>query len=126
MKLRALIVDDSRVMRNMVIQSLERAKLASFEFTQAEDGLDALDKYDPEMIDIIFADINMPNMDGIDFVTKVRQMKNGSEIPIIMITSEKTVGKMEAALDVAGANTYICKPFTVDELRWKVGKLIGK
>ena len=125
MKLRALVVDDSRVMRNMVMQSLERTNVATFEFVQAEDGVDALSKFDANPIDIIFADINMPNMDGITFVTKIRQTKQGKEVPIIMITSEKTVGKMEAALDVAGANTYICKPFTVDELKWKVGKLLN-
>lgn len=125
MKLTALVVDDSRVMRNMVMQSLQRTNMADFEFVQAEDGVDALSKFDAHDIDIIFADINMPNMDGIAFVTKLRATKCGKEVPIVMITSEKTVGKMEAALDVAGANTYICKPFTVDELKWKVGKLIN-
>ncbi len=125
MNLTALVVDDSRVMRNMIIQSLQRTEVAEFEYVEAEDGIDALAKFDPKLIDIIFVDINMPRMDGISFVSKVRAMKHGAEVPIIIITSEKTVGKMEAALDIAGANIYICKPFTVEELKWKVAKLLN-
>jgi two-component system chemotaxis response regulator CheY len=125
-KLTALVVDDSRVMRNMVKQSLQRTEIADFNFVEAGDGVEALTKFDPHLIDLALVDINMPRMDGINFVTKVREMNNGREVPIIIITSEKTVATMEAALDVAGANAYICKPFTVDELKWKVDKVINR
>lgn len=125
MKLKALVVDDSRVMRTMVMRMLGEAKLADFEFIEAEDGADALSKFNPDHIDIAFVDWNMPNMSGIDFVRKVRANRNARHIPLIMVTSERTMGKMEDALDRAGANAYICKPFTAAELHAKLGKIIS-
>ncbi len=125
-KLTALVIDDSRIMRTMVMNSLGKAELAEFEFIEAEDGLDALEKFDPKAVDIIFADWNMPRMNGIDFVRKVRANKKNLHIPIIMVTSEQTVGKMNEALGRAGASAYICKPFTVQDLQRKIGKLINE
>ncbi|MBI5878014.1 MAG: response regulator [Chloroflexi bacterium] len=124
MKLKALVVDDSRVMRTMVMRMLGEAKLAEFEFIEAEDGVDALHKFSPESVDIAFVDWNMPNMSGIDFVRKVRANRNARHVPIVMVTSERTMGKMEDALDRAGASAYICKPFTAAELQAKLSKII--
>ncbi len=124
MKLRALVIDDSKVMRSMVMQTLNRTGLAEFEFIEAEDGVDAVNKFNVKNTDIVFADWNMPNMTGIDFVRKVRSMGKTEHIPIIMVTSEKTMDKVETALDKAGANAYICKPFTVDDMQRKIGKII--
>lgn len=124
MELRALVVDDSRVMRNMVMESLKRTKLADFTFTEATDGADALDKFNPDLIDIIFVDWNMPNMNGIDFVRTIRENKKTDHIPICMVTSEKTPDKIREALERAGANAYISKPFTVDALQRKLSELL--
>jgi len=125
LKLRALVVDDSRVMRNMVMENLKRTGLAEFIFTEASDGKDALKKFHPKKFDIAFVDIHMPNMDGIEFVDKARERGETENIPFIMITSEKTMGKMTEATD-AGANSYICKPFTTLELRKKLVPIIDK
>lgn len=124
--LRALVVDDSGVMRKMVMQSLSRSELAGFEFTEAEDGVDALSKFDPQKIDIGFVDWNMPKMTGIELVRKIRAMGNTNHIPLVMVTSEKTVSKIEEALDESGADAYICKPFTVEELQRKLKPVIDK
>ena len=124
MKLRALVVDDSRVMRSMVMQELRRSALAEFEFTEAEDGADAVKKFHPGKIDIAFIDWNMPNMSGIEFVRRVRAMGKTEHIPLIMVTSEKTMGKVEEALDDAGANAFISKPFTGEMLDRKLAPLI--
>ena len=124
MKLRALVVDDSRVMRSMVMQQLRRSTQAEFEFTEAEDGVDALKKFHPSKIDIAFVDWNMPNMSGIEFVRRVRSMGKTEHVPIVMVTSEKTVGKLEEALDDAGANAFISKPFTNEILDRKLAPLI--
>lgn len=126
MKLRALVVDDSRIMRRMVMDAVIKTNVATFEFTEAEDGADALGKFDPSAIDIIFADWNMPRMSGIEFVHKVRTMRNTQNIAILMVTSEKTMGKMEIALDKAGADDYVCKPFTVEEMQRKVARVMTK
>ena len=124
MTLRALIIDDSRVMRNMVMQTLRKTDLAEFEFTEAEDGADALSKFHPKKTDIVFADWNMPKMNGIEFVREVRSNKKAAHIPIIMVTSEKSMGKVETALDEAGASEYICKPFTPDQLKRKLAPIL--
>ena len=64
-------------------------------------------------------------MNGIEFVQKVRASnKENADLPIVMVTSEKTMGKVEEALDQAGANAYICKPFTVEQLEQKLATII--
>ena len=124
MKLKALVVDDSRVMRSMVMKEVNASGLGEFEFTEAEDGADALKKFHPSKIDIAFVDWNMPNMSGIEFVRKVRAMAETKHIPVVMVTSEKTMGKVQEALDEAGANAFISKPFTSETLDRKLAPLI--
>jgi two-component system chemotaxis response regulator CheY len=126
MKLKALVIDDSRVMRNMVIQSLQKTKLSEFDFVEAEDGADALTKFNPNEFNIAFVDWNMPNMTGVEFVRKVREKEEFEHMPMVMVTSEKTMGKIQEALDGAGADCFICKPFTVEELQVKLKKVIEK
>jgi two-component system chemotaxis response regulator CheY len=130
MKLKALIIDDSGVMRKMVMKSLTEAKLAEFEFVEAEDGKDALEKLKSDSaIDIAFVDWNMPNMTGIDFVKEARKeatWMGDDPIPMVMVTSEKTLDKVQEALDVAGADGFISKPFTVEELQRKLKKHVEK
>ena len=124
MKLRALVLDDSRVMRNMIMSALRQSDTLEFEFVEGADGVEGLSKFDPKEIDIVFIDWNMPNMSGIEFARKVRAMKSANHIPLIMITSEKTMGKVEIALNDAGVNAYISKPFTPKELHFKVTKVL--
>lgn len=124
-KLKALVIDDSRVMRNMVMDSLRKTNLGEFEFVEAGDGAEALTKFQTDTPDIVFADWNMPKMTGIEFVRRVRASKSNDHIPIVMITSEKTMGKVEEAIDRAGANAYITKPFTVVELEKKLSRIIN-
>lgn len=116
MKLTALVIDDLRVMREMLMDALDKTELAEFEYVEAEDGVDALSKFNPKAIDIVFADWNMPRMTGIEFVRRARANPAASDVPIIMVTSEKTMGKMQTALDKVGANGYVCKPFTAINL----------
>lgn len=124
-KVTALVVDDSRIMRNMVKNTLSRTSLAQFEFIEAEDGENALHVFNSNSaIDIVFADWNMPKMNGIDLVRKIRSSKKNTDIPLVMVTSERTIGKMNEALDSAGADAFICKPFTVIDLERKLGKII--
>ncbi len=118
---KALVIDDSRVMRMMVMKSLQDSRLAEFEFGEAENGEDALAKLGEEPYDVLFVDWNMPKMSGIEFVRATRSSSDYDGVPIIMVTSEKTMGKVEEALDQAGANAYICKPFTTEELQKKLG-----
>ena len=121
----ALVVDDSGIMRKMVMKNLSMSGLAEFTFAQAADGVEALKIFDPETTDVMFVDINMPNMGGLELVRKVREIET-RHVLIVMITSEKTMGKVEEALDDAGADGYIAKPFTSIVLHKKLKPLFDE
>jgi two-component system, chemotaxis family, chemotaxis protein CheY len=123
-KITALVVDDSKVMRLMVIRALNRIVGIEWEYIEAADGAEALGVFNTREFDIGFVDWNMPNMPGIEFVRQMRATGNSDHIPLVMVTSEKTVAKIEEALSDAGANAYICKPFTEDDIAKKVGPLL--
>lgn len=118
--LNALVIDDSRVMRNMVMQTLQQAEIAEFVFTESGSGSEAIGKFDSDTVDIIFVDWNMPGMNGIEFAREVRAMSWANHIPIVMITSETSSEKQQNAYDKARITCYVTKPFTVDEIREKV------
>lgn len=113
---KALVVDDSRVMRNMVMQTLQNSGLAAFEFVEAANGSEGMEKLDSETIDIIFCDWNMPGMNGIEFARHVRATQWISHIPVVMITSESGDGKQQDAFNQARITCYITKPFTVQDV----------
>jgi two-component system chemotaxis response regulator CheY len=125
MELNALVVDDSGIMRKMVMRSLSESGIAEFTFTEASDGQEALDKFDHEVHEMIFVDWNMPNMNGLEFIKAVRQ-KTEHHVPTVMITTESTMGKVEEAVEEAGVDTFICKPFTTDVLKKKLNPLFEK
>lgn len=114
-KIKALIVDDSKIMRSAVKRALNQLMIADFEYAEAMNGEDALDQFD-ETIEIIFLDWNMPKMTGVEFSKAVRAKGNTEHIPIIMVTAEKSMGKVDVALNEGGANEYITKPFTADKM----------
>jgi two-component system chemotaxis response regulator CheY len=124
MKLTALVVDDCAQMRDLLVQLLPLTGLAEFRFTQAADGVEALERLRSGRYDIAFVDINMPKMTGMAFVRKARAMPANSQLPIVMVTGETSLGKIEEALDEAGADVYITKPFTVADLKRQLSKLI--
>jgi len=125
MDIHALVVDDSGIMRKMVMRSLNETGLADFTFTQACDGIDALEKFDPKTIDMLFVDWNMPNMNGIDLIRKIRATEKG-HTPVVMITTESTMGKMDEAMDQVNVDKYIAKPFTAEGLQKRLGPLFEK
>jgi two-component system chemotaxis response regulator CheY len=126
LKLRALVAEDCAVMRRLLLQMLPMTGLAEFRFVEAEDGAEAVARFHPEKIDIIFVDCNMPRLGGIEFVRKVRSAGNNAHIPIVMVSGVGTMGSVQEALDEAGANLYIMKPYTIDELRRKLAPIIEK
>lgn len=125
MDIHAMVVDDSGIMRKMVMKSLRESKLADFIFTEAVDGQDALAKFDPNVIKMMFVDWNMPNMTGIEMVRKLRETQQ-VHVPVVMITTEGTMGRVEEAMEQCGVDGYVIKPFTVDILRKKLEPLFEK
>lgn len=124
--IRALVIDDSKIMRGMVKENLRKTELAEFEFTEAGDGSEAIDIFDPDRIDIVFVDWNMPKMNGIEFARHVRSLGYANHVPVVMITSESAEGRSEEAFDAARITCYITKPFTMEQVKEKVSPVIDK
>jgi two-component system chemotaxis response regulator CheY len=98
--------------------------IADFEYVEAMDGEDALEKFNDE-IEMLFVDWNMPKMTGVEFSRAVRD-QGYSNIPIIMVTAEKSMGKVDKALNEGGANEYITKPFTADKMAKAISRYIDE
>jgi two-component system, chemotaxis family, chemotaxis protein CheY len=119
--IRIMTVDDSASMRQMVSFTL---KGAGYEVIEALDGSDALEKMEKESIQMLITDINMPNLDGIGLVRKVRAHAVYRFIPIILLTTESQELKKQEG-KAAGATGWIVKPFKPDQLLNVVRKVIG-
>jgi len=105
-----LIVDDSRIMRNLVKSTLTELQIPS-QFLEAENGKKAIQLLETNKVSLILLDWNMPQMDGMQFLKKVRSMPDYKELPIIMVTSESAKYNVVEALQ-NGATDYIVKPFS--------------
>jgi len=123
MAFRILIVDDSSVMRKIIMRNLRQAGIQAEAIFEAGDGYEALQVLKDQTIDLIFSDINMPNMDGIEFVRQARQLPQGQKVKIIMITTEAGLDMIHQAIE-AGADGYIVKPFTPEQLAEKVATVV--
>lgn len=124
-KIRALIVDDSSVMRKIVERSLRQAGVELATVVEAGNGAEALAVLAKESVDLILCDINMPVMDGLEFVRQMAQVESAKGIPVVMITTEGSENHVVQALS-AGARGYIRKPFTPDQVKEHVLPVLGK
>jgi two-component system chemotaxis response regulator CheY len=115
-KIRALIVDDSSVMRKIVERSLRQAGLDISQIFEAGNGAEALAAVQTNKVDLILCDINMPVMDGLEFVKQLAGVENAKGVPVVMITTEGSEGHVVQALS-AGARGYLRKPFTADQVK---------
>jgi two-component system chemotaxis response regulator CheY len=117
-----LLVDDSKTMRN--IQKKTLAALGEVQFSEAGDGLEALTVIaSGTKFAVILVDWNMPNMDGITLIRKIRETDKAT--PLVMATTEAEKGRIMEALK-AGVNNYVIKPFTPDILMEKVKHTLTK
>lgn len=114
--IRALIVDDSSVMRKIVARSLRRAGINVSQVVEAENGAEALGALRDNKVDLILCDINMPVMDGLEFVKQLAGVENAKGVPVVMITTEGSEAHVAQAIS-AGARGYIRKPFTPDHVK---------
>lgn len=123
-QIKALIVDDSSVMRKVVERSLRQAGLELSAVFEAGNGAEALDLLNAHRVDIILSDINMPVMDGLEFVRRLQTLKNLRAVPVVMITTEGSEHNVVQALSL-GAKGYIRKPFTPDQVKENVLPVLG-
>ena len=124
-KIRALIVDDSSVMRKIVERSLRQAGIELEKVVEASNGAEALAALQSNVVDLILRDINMPIMDGLEFVRQVAMVESAKGVPIVMITTEGSESHVVEAL-TADARGYIRKPFTPEQVREHVLPVLGR
>jgi len=123
-KIRALIVDDSSVMRKIVERSIRQAGVDLAEVREASNGAEALGVLNTETVDLILCDINMPVMDGIEFIRQLQATECAKGVPVVMITTEGSESHVVQALSL-GAKGYIRKPFTPEQVKQHVVPLLG-
>jgi two-component system, chemotaxis family, chemotaxis protein CheY len=119
---KALVVDDSRAVRMILAKTL---KELGYEVREAANGREALEVIRAEgaAVTLVLADWNMPEMNGMDLLKRLRQDPQLSSLVVVMVTTETELDQMSAALE-AGANEYVMKPFTKDILVEKL-QLVG-
>lgn len=116
-----LVVDDSAAIRQSVTFVLQQE---GYETIEASDGVEGLRTIQSNQVDMVISDVNMPNMDGITMVSKIREISTFKFIPIIILTTESQNSKMAEGKAV-GATGWIVKPFTSEKLLAVVKKLLG-
>ncbi len=116
--MKALIVDDSRVMRSILKRFLASEGFDTL--IEAGDGAEALERLkDAGVVDLALVDWNMPRMNGFDFLVSMRANRAFDSVRVMMVTTEAEASQMSRALE-AGANEYVMKPFTTEILRDKL------
>ncbi len=116
-----LLVDDSRAVRQLVKFMISRH--IDSDIQEAGDGVEAVDKIKDQDFDLVITDINMPNMDGLSLVKKVREEMD-LKVPIIIVTTMGKEQDRDAGLNM-GANSYVTKPIQAPELMREVTNLLG-
>jgi len=117
-----LVVDDSAAIRQSISFILGQE---GYETVEATDGLEALNMLGSiEALDLIITDVNMPNLDGIGFIKKAREIAKFKFTPILVLTTESQGSKMNEGKE-AGATGWIVKPFNSEKLLGIVKKVAG-
>ena len=122
--IRALIVDDSSVMRKIVERSLRQAGIELSRVFEAANGAEALTILSENAVELILCDINMPIMDGLEFLKGLPGVSNAKGAPVVMITTEGSEAHVVQAISL-GARGYIRKPFTPDQVKEHVIPLLA-
>ena len=122
--MKILVVDDSSMVRK-VIKAVANA--LDMETEEAEDGIEAIEKLAEvyEEICLILLDWNMPEKSGYELLVEIKEDEKYKDIPVMMVTTEGQKSNIVAAVR-AGADNYLTKPFTVEELEMKIIECIGK
>jgi two-component system chemotaxis response regulator CheY len=123
MPLDVLIVDDSAAIRKILQRVLRQTDLPLGQIWEASDGLEGMRMLAENSVGLIFSDINMPTMDGIEMLASIKGNAALKAIPIIMITTEGSQEKVMQALKL-GASGYVRKPFTPDQIKDKLAGLV--
>jgi len=124
MSFNVLIVDDSRSMRAVIKKTISMSGFKMDECLEAENGREALDVLAKDWVDMIISDINMPEMNGLEFVEELKKDSLLKAIPVIVISTEGSEKRIQNAFDL-GAKGFITKPFLPEEIKKVLYEVIG-
>jgi CheY-like chemotaxis protein len=116
-----MVVDDSETIRKFLAFAL---RALGFSVVAARDGMDALEKLSQNKVDLVITDLNMPNMDGFEFLKALREDREYSEVPIIILSSLSSSQEIDMGMRL-GANSYLVKPFDQKRIQYEVAKYIN-
>ncbi|MGD0619056.1 MAG: response regulator [Bryobacteraceae bacterium] len=122
MPLDVLIVDDSAAIRKILQRVLTQTDVPINRVLEAGDGREALELLKKEKINLVLTDINMPNMDGLQFLTEIRANDEWKNLPVLIITTEGSQSKVMEAAHL-GASGYVRKPFTAEQIKEKLAAI---
>lgn len=123
MALDILIVDDSAAIRKILQRVLHQAEVPLGVVIEAGDGKEALDALQTQKVSLILSDINMPNMDGIELLRKLKADAGLKDTPVVMVTTEGHKAKVMEAVEL-GAAGYVRKPFNAEQIKEKLAGIV--
>jgi two-component system chemotaxis response regulator CheY len=124
MSFRVLVIDDSPAMRTLIRRVIEVSGLEASAVLEAGDGQEALELLEREWVDVILTDINMPRMNGEEFVRRLAESGLTRSIPIIVVSTDATEVRREHLLAL-GIRGYLVKPFQPEELKEQIERALG-
>ncbi|MBN1675498.1 MAG: response regulator [Kiritimatiellae bacterium] len=119
-----LVCDDSAVIRAVIVKTLEIAKVPTGQVFQARNGKEALAVLAEQWIDVVFADLSMPEMTGLELVEKMAEDGLLKTVPVIIVSTDRSPKRI-AALKAKGVRGYLTKPFTPESIKSAVDEVLG-
>lgn len=116
-----LVVDDSSTVRKFVSVSLE---MQGFCVVTATDGMDAIEKMSRENVSLVITDLNMPNMDGFELISSLRENPMHKDLPIIILSSLSEMTNRDRVMQLH-VNSYLQKPFNIERIQYEVSKYLS-
>jgi two-component system, chemotaxis family, chemotaxis protein CheY len=118
-----LVVDDSAAIRKILQRVLRQTGMAIRTIHEAGDGQEALEVMTAHKVQLVLTDINMPKMDGLQFLASLKASPEWKQVPVVMITTEGGESKVGEAVKL-GAAGYVRKPFTADQIKEKLAGIL--
>ena len=120
-----LIVDDSMIVRKVVARAVQMAGVEIGQIFEAANGREAIDVLDAEWIDLMFADLNMPVMNGVEMVEEMERQGKLKETPVVIVSTDRSEMRMRE-LKARGVREYLNKPFTPEGIRDIITRCLGQ
>lgn len=120
-----LVVDDSETVRAVIAKAIEMSGTEVKSLFTAANGEEALGILDREWVDLVFADINMPVMGGVEMVKRMKAGDDTKQIPVVIVSTEGSATRIKSLMD-AGVKAFLRKPFTPEGLKSTIDGIMGK